>query len=223
MPQGTGETGTSTNSGEGSQQGTGDPQAQSQGDNQGQSSAGGESKTFTQEELNQIVRDRLARETSKYKDYNDLKSKATKFDELQAQNQSELDKALERASNAETKAAEADTKLRQALVRSAVVSEATRLNAVDPDAVFALLDRTTIEIKDDGTIEGVKSAVESLMQEKPYLKSTTRTGMGNLNTGVQGTGTTGEFTRSQIADPKFFKEHEKEIMLAFREGRIKDG
>ena len=44
-------------------------------------------KTFTQEEVNQIVGDRLKRESAKYADYEDLKSKAEKFDELSGQNQ----------------------------------------------------------------------------------------------------------------------------------------
>ncbi len=37
-------------------------------------------KTFTQAELDSIVKDRLAREKGKYADYEELKAKATKFD-----------------------------------------------------------------------------------------------------------------------------------------------
>lgn len=46
----------------------------------------------TQADLDRIVGDRLARERKKYADYNDLKAKAEKLDELEDANQSELDK-----------------------------------------------------------------------------------------------------------------------------------
>ena len=60
-----------------------------------------EEKTFTQAELNAIVTDRLKRAEAKYSDYEDLKSKASKFDELEEKNKSELEKATERAANLE--------------------------------------------------------------------------------------------------------------------------
>lgn len=37
-------------------------------------------KTFTQEELDKIVTNRVAREREKYSDYQDLQEKAKKFD-----------------------------------------------------------------------------------------------------------------------------------------------
>ena len=57
---------------------------------------GTEEKTFTQAELDAVVKDRLKREREKYADYDDLKAKATKFDEYEAANKSELEKANER-------------------------------------------------------------------------------------------------------------------------------
>jgi len=58
-----------------------------------------EVKTFTQEEVNGIVNDRLARERKKYEgiDLEALKSKAAKFDEMEEANKSELEKANDRA------------------------------------------------------------------------------------------------------------------------------
>ncbi|WP_242089242.1 hypothetical protein [Curtobacterium sp. DN_7.5] len=46
------------------------------GDNGKQGDEDKQSKTFTQAELDQIVRDRVGREKAKYADYDDLKSKA---------------------------------------------------------------------------------------------------------------------------------------------------
>lgn len=63
--------------------------------------AEGQTRTFTQDEVNAIVGKRLAEEKSKFSDYEDLKAKASKFDELEEANKSELQKATERANNLE--------------------------------------------------------------------------------------------------------------------------
>ncbi len=54
-------------------------------------------KTFTQAELDQIVQDRLKREREKYGDYNSLKEKAARLDEIEEASKTELQKATERA------------------------------------------------------------------------------------------------------------------------------
>lgn len=63
-------------------------------------------KTFTQEEVNGIIADRLARDRQKYADYETLKEKASKFDEMEEANKSELQKATERADGLEKQLAE---------------------------------------------------------------------------------------------------------------------
>ncbi len=61
-----------------------------------------QAQTFTQDELNKIVGERLAREREKYADYDVLKAKADKYDEATEAAKSELQKAQERASSLET-------------------------------------------------------------------------------------------------------------------------
>ena len=61
-----------------------------------------ETKTFTQDEVNAIVGERLAREREKFADYDSLKEKATKFDEAEEASKSELQKATERAEKLES-------------------------------------------------------------------------------------------------------------------------
>lgn len=56
-----------------------------------------EERTFTQAELNAIVQKRLGEQASKYENYEELKEKAQKFDEIEEQSKSELQKANERA------------------------------------------------------------------------------------------------------------------------------
>ena len=60
-----------------------------------------EQKTFTQDELNAIVGERLKRESAKYADYEDLKAKAQKFDEYTESQKTELEKANEKTASLE--------------------------------------------------------------------------------------------------------------------------
>lgn len=60
-----------------------------------------EPKTFTQDEVNEIVEKRLWNERKKYENYEALKEKAEKFDELEAASMSELEKMTKRAEAAE--------------------------------------------------------------------------------------------------------------------------
>ncbi|WP_078390716.1 hypothetical protein [Shouchella patagoniensis] len=46
-----------------------------------------ETKTFTQEEVNALIADRLSREKKKFADYEDIKAKAAQFDEHSAKSQ----------------------------------------------------------------------------------------------------------------------------------------
>lgn len=56
-----------------------------------------EERTFTQAELNAIVQKRLGEEKAKYENYEELKEKAQKFDQIEEESKSELQKATERA------------------------------------------------------------------------------------------------------------------------------
>ena len=56
-----------------------------------------EQKTFTQAELDSILKDRLTRERAKYDGFEELKAKAAKYDELEEANKSELQKANDKA------------------------------------------------------------------------------------------------------------------------------
>lgn len=56
---------------------------------------GDEPKSFTQEQVNEIVESRLAKERGKYKDYDELKAKAAKWQEAEDASKSEVDKLRE--------------------------------------------------------------------------------------------------------------------------------
>ena len=56
----------------------------------------------SQDELDAAIKGRLERERAKFKDYNDLKSKAAKLDQIEQESLSELEKANGRATAAES-------------------------------------------------------------------------------------------------------------------------
>ena len=56
-----------------------------------------EERTFTQAELNAIVQKRLGEEKAKYENFEELKEKALKFDKIEEESKTELQKATERA------------------------------------------------------------------------------------------------------------------------------
>ena len=56
-----------------------------------------EERTFTQAELNAIVQKRIAEVAGKYENYEELKEKALKFDKIEEESKTELQKATDRA------------------------------------------------------------------------------------------------------------------------------
>ena len=111
--------------------------------------ADGDFKPITsQDELNRLLNERLARERSKYADYKDVKAKAAKLDEIEQANKSEIDKAMDRVAKAEAEAATVPNKVADAL-RSHLVAlhkipaddAELFLTASDPDLLLKQVDR----------------------------------------------------------------------------------
>jgi hypothetical protein len=94
---------------------------------------------------------------------------AAKLAELEKSQMSEIERATKVAADAEARAAALAEKATKALLRSAVVSAATKAGAVDPDAVMAFLDQSAVSIGDDDTVTGVDEAVAAVLAAKPYL------------------------------------------------------
>lgn len=97
----------------------------------------GTEKTFTQAEVDAVVKERLKRERDKYADYEDLKAKASKYDEFEQANKSELEKANERANALQ---AELD-----GLKKSAELKEMRTKIATENNVPVDLLTGTTEE------------------------------------------------------------------------------
>lgn len=135
----------------------------------------GNDKTFTQAELDQVVRDRLKRERDRYADYDDLKTKASKFDEYEEQNRSATEKAIAKAaSDAKAEAQrEFEQERRGDRLRVAVAKRARDL--ADVDDVVLNVERGDLDglFDKDGAVDeaALGTTLDDLLERKPHLKA----------------------------------------------------
>jgi hypothetical protein len=79
-----------------------------------QSGGGNEQKTFTQEQVNRMIQERLARaKHEEPADYAELKAKAAKYDELEDAKKTELERITEQVASAQKSADEWQTKFEE--------------------------------------------------------------------------------------------------------------
>jgi hypothetical protein len=123
----------------------------------------------SQADLDRIINERLTRERGKFADYNDLKTKATKLDQIEQANASELEKAVSKAKDegrAEVQTA-ANTRLIKAEARALAAAAKFR----DPADAVAFLNLADVEVSEDGDVDAkkVKALLDELATSKPYL------------------------------------------------------
>lgn len=92
-------------------------------------------------------------------------------------------------------------KANERLVAAEVKAVGATLGLLDTDVALALIDRKKITVKDDGSVEGVKDALEALKASKSYLfgaksEPAKKTGMRQ----TQGVGATGERSTESAND-----------------------
>lgn len=134
-------------------------------------------KKFTQADMDRVVADRLARAKSDPPaDYAQLQAAAAELATLKAKDNTDLDNAKaeiakitgERdAAKAETDTAKNEAK--EIKLRMAVVAEAAKAKAVNPDQVFALLPKDAVTIGDDGQVTGAEKAVTDFITANPHF------------------------------------------------------
>ncbi|PHA22056.1 scaffolding protein [Bacillus wiedmannii] len=138
------------------------------------------SKTFTQEELDEIVKKRLERERSKsaekYGDYDNVKAKLAEYEkaeeERKKQEMTEIERLQAEKEEADKKALEASEAAQKAnarILNTEIKSIARTLDANDPGDVLALLDKSTIQLDENGNYQGVEEAVTALKESKPWM------------------------------------------------------
>ncbi len=109
-------------------QGTGDA-AQSAGNRDGQQAGVQQtSKSFSQEELERIVGERLARERQKYADYDSIKAELGKIKQSQM---SDIEKLTQAASEHERRAIAAESRIAQTEIKADFVEKAIGAGVTD--------------------------------------------------------------------------------------------
>lgn len=112
---------------------------------------------------------------------------------------------------------------RQIKIEGAIAAAAQKLGAVDQSVVGKLIDKSGINIGEDGTVSGVEEAITGLLTAHPYLKGNGQAPtVGTPSNPGEDTQSPKSFKASEINDPTFFREHEKEITEAASKGLIED-
>lgn len=162
-------TGTGGTTPESSSAGTGErPQDLSTGDATG---ANGGGQTYTQDQIDAMIANRLERERKKFADYDELKKAAEKLRELEQAQLSEqeriaaeLETEKQARQQAEQIAEQARNEARATLLRAAVLAEAGRQRARVPDDAWRLVDQSLLTLSEEGTVSGAEQAVKTLIE-----------------------------------------------------------
>ena len=140
-------------------------------------------QTFTQEQVNRMMAQTRRDERGKFSDYGELKTRATRADELEQEKLTETERMEARAVEAEKKAADAQQQIASAMIASEVKIRASAMGVIDPDAAYLLLDRSNVHYDAEAGVSGVDDALAGLLEAKPYLRSANRTPNLNPETG----------------------------------------
>lgn len=163
----------------------------------------------------------------RFKSLNDRAKKADEYEKAEkAREEQELEKKgkhEELAKKAQEERDEWQKKYTQSQVNNSIQAEAAKLGVVDLEAVLKLINRDSITVGDDGTVSGAEDAVKALLESKPYLKGKAgQVKLGSPTNPGENTDNIKRFKLSQIQDPTFYRENEKDIMAAMKAGLIED-
>lgn len=160
--------------GSGGESGTEGSDSGTDGNPQDDGSKGGEGKTFTQDELDNIINDRLKREKKKYEgidvaEYKKLKKAAE--DKAEAE-KTELEKAKNKLDLLEKEKENTLNLANKRLILAEFKVLAKEKGIKYVNDAYKLADLSTIEVKEDGSIEGLDEIVDGIIKEKPFLVDT---------------------------------------------------
>lgn len=112
-----------------------------EGGNQAGDTPAGEFKAITsQDELNAAIKDRLARERAKFSDYDELRSKATRLDEIEQANKTEVEKAQSKIADLEAEL----EKVNKETLRRRIANDHGITDADDIDLFLTGTDEETL-------------------------------------------------------------------------------
>lgn len=160
---------------------------------------------------------------SRFKELTEAKKERDKMLQEQKEREAkELEEKGEFQKLAEQRANEISewkSKYERSLINNALIQEAVKAGAIDTDAVIKLADTSKLQIGEDGLVEGISDVISALKAEKEYLFNKQNQTVGNPSAPSAANSQT-VFTRSQITDPKFYRENKEAITQATIEGRV---
>jgi hypothetical protein len=132
------------------------------------------------------------REAAKYR--TQLREAEAKLKAAEDEKLSELERAQKRAADAEQRLADVEQERARDQRRHAIITAAAEQNAIDPEAVYAL-----VALHDDGS--DAPDAVKAILADRPHLVKRASSGAGATpdagRTGDTG-GTTDDFWRGEL-------------------------
>lgn len=148
-------------------------------------------RTFTQDEVNRILAKQKRTDRA---ELDELRRKAEQFDEIQAADQSDLERATGRVAELEAELATMRAAETTRKMETAVRAAAEDAKAVSPAAVAALVLRGDhgLTVGDDGKVDGAADAVKALADSAEFGSLfVATTNAGNADGGA-GSGSAGE-------------------------------
>lgn len=141
-------------------------------------SGGVNERTFSQGEVDRMIKGRAEREARKMlsdlgvSSVDELKAIIKQKEEREEAEKSELQKAQERAAELEKQLSAAAEAQKAMAMQTDITAKAAKLGIVDPDAAFKLLDKGAIEYGDDGRPKNTEALLMAMLKERPYLAGT---------------------------------------------------
>lgn len=133
-------------------------------------------KTFTQEELDRIIKERLGREQARFADYDTLKEAAEELSKLKEADLSEQEllkkriAEMQEAATAREAQAEANAaEVNQRLIRSEVRVLAATMDFWEPKEAYKLADLTGATVDENGEVQGIKQPLKDLAENSKHL------------------------------------------------------
>jgi len=141
------------------------------------------SKTFSQDEINRIIEERLGRERQKYADYDSIKAELTKIKQSQM---SDVEKLTQAASEHERRAIAAESRIAQTEIKADFVEKAVAAGVVDIRLAYLAAQAEGLLGAYDPDKGVGKHNFEELKKRYPHLFRATTGGSADAGAGVGG-------------------------------------
>lgn len=210
--------GTGGGSGDGSGAGTGGNQNQNQNQSQATDQNFDVNKVLESKEL--WAHPRLQELTAAAKELKTLKEQQQKDADAKLKNDKKFE---ELATKKDSELSEAKATIKKMTIDQALTNKLVSEKVVDLDGALKLVDRSKLDVDENGNVTGVDDALSALKTEKAYLfnnQGTQNLGSASNSGNTNGGGGQMKFKQSQLKDHKFYQEHRAEILEAQRLGQI---